>query len=150
METGKQETKEEGPALKYDTEKLPWHLLPVEATEGMLRVLQYGARKYTICGDCKAKVYKNPRLADKGGDPTRSDCPECKSKNLTSGENNWRKGFTWTRLIAASFRHLAEIYKGNDIDEESLELHVHHLMCCVAFLAEHFTSKLGTDDRYKK
>ena len=136
-------------ALKYDADKLPWDLLPFKATEGMLRVLLYGARKYTICGTCNCKVYKNPRLQDLGGEQTRDDCPGCGSTDLVSGMHNWRKGFKWTRLIASSFRHLVEIAKGIDYDPESGELHANHLACCVAFLSEHIQDKLGKDDRYK-
>jgi hypothetical protein len=32
--------------LKYDDEKLPWDLLPLDALEGIVRVLAFGARKY--------------------------------------------------------------------------------------------------------
>lgn len=145
-------------ALKYDKglDKLPWDLLPYKATEGMLRILLYGMRKYTTCNECTSvdekgingptKIYPNPRIVD--GDPPRSDCPKCSSKNISTGAHNWRKGFTWTRLIAAAFRHLASIAQSEDIDRESGEPHVFHLMCMVAFLGEHQLDKLGTDDRY--
>ena len=146
--------------LKYDSnadygEKLPWDLLPVEAVEGMLRVLEYGKRKYTICGDCvdenyqPTKIYPNPRL---DGDPTRSDCPACGSKNVITGAHNWRKGFSWTRLIAAAFRHLKAILQGEDYDTGPLGSglpHVDHLMCMVAFLSAHQKCNYGEDDRWK-
>lgn len=134
-------------ALKYDagTEKLPWQLCPFEAVEGMLRVLLYGQRKYSVCGDCGAKIYSNPRL---NGDPARSDCPSCGSTNILSGAHNWRKGFEWSRLIGAAFRHLTAFATGKNYDEESGELHLFHLMCCVAFLCEHFGNGLGKDDRF--
>ena len=134
-------------ALKYDqsTEKLPWDLLPVEAVEGMLRVLLYGKRKYTVCTDCKAKIYSNPRL---NGDPARDNCSKCGSKNIKDGANNWRLGFKWSRLIASSYRHLTSILKGDMIDDESGEYHCHHLMCCIAFLATHITENLGANDLY--
>ena len=32
--------------LKSDDEKLPWDLLPLDALEGIVRVLEFGARKY--------------------------------------------------------------------------------------------------------
>lgn len=99
-------------AVKNDHDKLPWDLLPVRATEGMLRVLQFGANKYA--------------------------------------PHNWRKGFNWTRLIAAAFRHLSAIARGEDVDSESGLPHVDHLACCVAFLSEHQQDSLGVDDRYKK
>lgn len=138
-------------ALKYDTEaeKLPWDLLPVEAVEGMLKVLAYGARKYSVCGDCGSKIYPNPRL---DGDPTRDDCPECGSENIVTGKHNWRKGFKWTRLIAAAFRHLKAILQGEDYDvgpEGSGLPHIDHLLCMVAFLSGHQKCGYGIDDRWK-
>lgn len=33
-------------ARKDDQEKLPWHLLPPDAVEGIIAVLQFGATKY--------------------------------------------------------------------------------------------------------
>lgn len=134
-------------ALKYDqsVEKLPWDLLPVESVEGMLRVLVYGRRKYSTCADCGAKIYENPRL---DGDPNRDDCPQCSSVNIAEGAHNWRRGFLWTRLIAAAFRHLKAILQKEDTDPESGLPHVDHLMCTVAFLSSHMSQSLGLDDRY--
>jgi hypothetical protein len=135
-------------AIKFDKglEKLPWDLLPFEAVEGTLRVLKYGERKYTICGDCSGKIYKNPRLVD--GDPYREDCPDCGSRNIITGAHNWRKGFKWSRLVAAAFRHLVSVAKGDMVDQESGELHVHHLSCMTLFMGEHITSGLGENDLY--
>lgn len=148
-------------ALKYDKglDKLPWDLLPYKATDGMLRILLYGMRKYSTCNECTTvddkgiegptRIYPLPRLVD--GDPPRSDCPKCHSKNIETGAHNWRKGFTWTRLIAAAFRHLRAIAGGEeDRDPESGEPHVFHLMCMAAFLGEHMLDNLGKDDRYKR
>lgn len=135
-------------ALKYDQghEKLPWDLLPIESVEGMLKVLLYGKRKYTVCGDCGARTYPNPRL---DGDPPTSTCPECNSEDLRTGAHNWRKGFAWTRLIAAAFRHLKAILQCEDIDPESGLPHVDHLMCMVAFLSGHQKCGYGKDDRWR-
>ncbi len=147
-------------ALKYDKglDKLPWDLLPYKATDGMLRILLYGMRKYTTCNKCKSvdekgiegptRIYPKPRLID--GDVPRSDCPKCGSKDISSGAHNWRRGFTWTRLIAAAFRHLRAIAGGQDQDPESGEPHAAHLLCMVAFLLEHQIDGLGVDDRYKR
>jgi hypothetical protein len=136
-------------ALKYDSghDKLPWDLLPFCATEGALRVLLYGRRKYTFCGACNQKTYENPRL---DGDPTTALCLKCGSDNLIDGAHNWRKGFDWTRLIAASFRHLTAFAKGHDIDDESGLPHVDHLLVCVMFLSEHMKLSYGYDNRYKE
>jgi len=78
------------PALKYDQEKLPWELLPFEAIEEMVAVLRHGRDKYTT--------------KDKEGNI------------LFSGGHNWRKGFEWSRLIGASYRHLTAFTKGKDKD----------------------------------
>lgn len=66
-----------------------------------------------------------------------------------SGDNNWRKGFKWTRLIGSSLRHLLAIADGEDIDPESGLPHVDHLMCNAMFLSEHQKRNLGSDDRWK-
>lgn len=130
-------------ALKYDTGKLPWDLLPFKAIEGMLRILLYGKRKYSICKECGSDWFVNPRL-DSGEDD--SGCPNCESTECLSGAHNWRNGFVWSRLVASSFRHLAAIAKGEFVDQESGEFHVFHLLCCAAFLAEHMTEGYGEND----
>ena len=38
--------KEPSGGLKYDDGKLAWHLLPLEGTEEMVKVMMYGAKKY--------------------------------------------------------------------------------------------------------
>lgn len=141
-------------ALKYDKglDKLPWDLLPFKATEGTLRVLLYGKRKYTVCGNCKTTdgkptvIYLNPRL---DGDPPRTSCPKCDSTEIVEGAHNWRKGFSWTRLVAASFRHLVAIATRDFVDNESGLPHVDHLSCMIAFLSEHQKLGYGEDDIYE-
>lgn len=64
-------------------------------------------------------------------------------------DNNWRKGFKWSRLIGAAMRHLTAIMDGEDTDPESGLPHVDHLACCVMFLSEHQKKNLGEDDRWK-
>jgi hypothetical protein len=73
---------------------------------------------------------------------------------LTFGANkyaahNWRKGISVSRLIAASYRHLGAINKGEDLDPESGLPHAYHLGCCVMFLSEMLT-RPQEDDRYAK
>lgn len=64
-------------------------------------------------------------------------------------DNNWRRGFKWSRLIAAALRHLFAIMRGENIDPESGLPHVDHLGCCVMFLAWHMKNKPELDDRWK-
>ena len=130
--------------LKYDGGKLPWGLLPVLATEGMLRAFWYGQRKYTLCADCRTNVYRNPRL---DGDPERDDCPGCGSRNLIDGAWNWHRGFRLMRIVASLLRHLFDIIKGSEEDLESGLHPADHLMANAAMLAEHLYLNLGIDDR---
>lgn len=48
--------------------------------------------------------------------------------------HNWRKGMDWSRLMAATQRHLAEFAKGFEYDLESGESHLMHAACCLMFL----------------
>lgn len=64
--------------------------------------------------------------------------------------HNWRNGIHYSRLIAAAYRHLGAINKGEDIDAESLLPHVYHLACCVQFLAWMMDHRKDLDDRWKE
>lgn len=76
------------------------------------------------------------------------------AKVLTFGarkydEHNWRRGFKWSRLIAAAMRHLFAFIRGEDKDPETGLSNLDHLACCVMFLQEHEATGLGVDDRFK-
>lgn len=74
---------------------------------------------------------------------------ESLSRFETTGQWNWAKGFTWSRLIGAALRHLFAFARGEDRDPESGLSHLAHAGCCILFLITHERCKLGTDDRYK-
>lgn len=59
---------------------------------------------------------------------------------------NWAKGMPWSVVIGCLKRHLAAIERGEDIDPESGEPHLGHLMCN-ALMLEHYrqTYKEGDD-----
>lgn len=63
--------------------------------------------------------------------------------------HNWRNGIDASRLIAAAYRHLGAINKGEDLDPESGDHHAYHLGCCIMFLAWTLQHKPEHDDRYK-
>jgi hypothetical protein len=63
-------------------------------------------------------------------------------------DHNWKLGFKWSRLIAATGRHLLAIMRREDIDPESGKPHVYHLGCSVMFLAWHMKHRRDLDDRY--
>ena len=62
--------------------------------------------------------------------------------------HNWRNGIAVSRLIAASYRHLGAINRGEDIDPESGLPHTAHLGCCVMFLGWTLANKPEMDDRW--
>lgn len=63
------------------------------------------------------------------------------------GAYNWLKGIAYSRLIAATERHLNAIKKGEDTDPESGLPHVDHAMCNLMFLSRFMKTKPELDDR---
>jgi hypothetical protein len=63
--------------------------------------------------------------------------------------HNWRTGFPWTRVLAASLRHLWAWAGGQDKDPETGLSHLAHAGCNILFLITFELSQTGTDDRYK-
>lgn len=66
------------------------------------------------------------------------------------GRYNYKNGLTWSRLIAASMRHLRAFNKGEDCAQDSKLNHLYHAAANVCMLIEYYENKLGTDNRYKK
>lgn len=60
--------------------------------------------------------------------------------------HNWRKGFTWSRLLAALLRHTFAIMKGELIDKESGLPHIDHVGCCWMFLSNHMKKRRDLND----
>lgn len=61
---------------------------------------------------------------------------------------NWSKGLAYTRIVSALLRHTIEIMKGNDVDEESGQLHAAHIRCCAGMLIYFYQQKReDLDDR---
>jgi hypothetical protein len=62
--------------------------------------------------------------------------------------HNWRRGFAYSRLIAAALRHLFAWVGGENKDPESGKSHLAHAACCLMFLITFEQTNTGTDDRY--
>lgn len=66
--------------------------------------------------------------------------------------NNWAKPQPYTQVIGCLKRHLAAIERGEDIDQESNQRHIGHIICN-ALMLEHYmnlvqdSSVTGIDDR---
>lgn len=64
------------------------------------------------------------------------------------GRSNWKKGLTQTRIINAIRRHLAQIEKGEDIDDESGFHHAYHIAWgCQVLAYQHRNGQSHLDDR---
>lgn len=63
--------------------------------------------------------------------------------------HNWRKGISYSRLIAAAQRHILAFNAGENLDPESNLSHVAHAACCLLFLLEFDAKRPDLDDRYK-
>lgn len=65
-------------------------------------------------------------------------------------DNNWRRGFKWTRVLGALFRHLYAWARGEDKDPETGLSHLAHAGCNVLFLLTFELTGAGQDDRFRK
>ena len=65
------------------------------------------------------------------------------------GAHNWRGGMEWTRMHGAALRHITAHLDGEDKDSESGLSHIAHAACCLMFLLEYETKRMGKDDRFK-
>lgn len=64
------------------------------------------------------------------------------------GRSNWMKGLTQSRIINAIKRHIAQIEKGEDIDEESGFHHAYHAAWgCQVLAYQHRNNQHELDDR---
>lgn len=60
---------------------------------------------------------------------------------------NWAKGMSWSVPIDCIKRHLAKIERGEDVDEETGELHISHLICNALMLEHYYQTYREGDDR---
>ena len=63
------------------------------------------------------------------------------------GRGNWEHGMAWSRLYAATMRHLTAWWRGEDKDAETGLPHLAHAGCCVCFLIAYGIRSVGNDDR---
>ncbi len=66
------------------------------------------------------------------------------------GRANWAQGINYSRLIAATMRHLGQFNSGEDLDKESGVSHVAHAACNLMFLLWFIKHNPKLDDRWIK
>ena len=62
-------------------------------------------------------------------------------------KNNWKKGFLYSRSIAAALRHIFAFNSGEDVDPESGLSHIAHAVCCLEHLMNDIKNHKNNDDR---
>lgn len=63
------------------------------------------------------------------------------------GRNNWKKGMEWSRLLDAGMRHgVAILMDRQDIDKDSNNTHVAHMLGSIHMLMGNLALGVGTDD----
>lgn len=77
------------------------------------------------------------------------------AKALTHGANkygkhNWRRGFTWCRLIGSLLRHVYAWLGREDKDPETGLSHLAHAGANILMLLDHEILGLGEDDRWER
>jgi len=77
-------------------------------------------------------------------------------KVFTSGakkytRHNWRSGMLWSRPMGAILRHITAWWEGEDLDSDSGEHHLAHVIAEALFLMYYTTHKRYNkhDNRYK-
>ena len=126
-------------ARRYNTGKLRWMLMDFEAMEPMIRVLMYGAHKYTIF---EGKDGKHIRGVDISPEEAKG------LKIIESGSDNWKAGLDYVQLLECNQRHQNAIARGEDIDPESGLPHIGHKMCNDMFLSWMMLHRPDLDNRY--
>ena len=68
------------------------------------------------------------------------------AKKPEYGRNNWKKGMEWSRLLDAGMRHGIAILRGEDIDQDSGNTHLAHMLGSIHMLMGNIELGVGTDD----
>lgn len=64
--------------------------------------------------------------------------------------SNWKRGLDWNGIIDCMLRHTLSFANGEDMDEESKQAHVDHILCNALFLSQMFHTRKDLDDRPKE
>ena len=125
--------------VKNDFQKDAWHLLPLVATRLAIRVLMYGAEKYTRRATCEKKCWQSTldRAEHLG------DCP---GDIVIIGAENWRHVQDGqTRYYDAALRHLTAWRDGEFLDDESGLPHLAHAIVSAMFALELAMKERGNE-----
>ena len=117
-------------ALRYNQGKPKWSLVHFQSLEPLVRVLEYGAHKYSIFCNELGDEFKGSEIAPE----------QVKMWNLkiqSSGVENWKKGLDQKEILDSLTRHLFALISGEENDPESGLPHMGHIMCNALFYQYH-------------
>lgn len=122
------ESDKEEKALRYNDGKPQWSLVHFKSLEPFVRVLEYGAHKYS--------VFEKPDGTIING----SECTPQEALNyklISSGRDNWKKNMVLDKILDSSQRHIAAMIDGEENDLESKLQHAGHVICNMMFYIYH-------------
>lgn len=115
-------------ALRYNDGKPQWSLMDFDSFIPMIKVLEYGAHKYSIFKDKDGKLIKGSEISVEDS---------VNLELISTGRENWKKGFNFLKLLESLARHLFALLRGEELDKESGLPHIGHLMCNSMFYSYH-------------
>ena len=92
---------------------------------------------------------KKPRLSLIPKDALWSMANAFTKGELKYGSHNWREGIKLTYLLDGSLRHIHQFLEGEDIDEDTQNLHLGNAMAGLAMAIAMYYNLPEADDRYK-
>lgn len=97
-------------ALRYNAGKPDYTLMDFKSMLPMIKVLDYGAKKYTV------------KITGQGE---------------VSGRENWKLPMAPKEILKSMLRHVAALSDGEELDPESGLPHIGHIMCNAMFYSYH-------------
>ena len=96
-------------AKRYNSGKLRYDLISFEALQELAKVYTNGAHKYTTYEDKSGNQHR-------GANISLDDTLDMKV--VSTGDNNWRLGQSWTKMMASVKRHISAWEEGEDFDPD--------------------------------
>lgn len=126
----------ENKALRYNSGKPQWSLVEFKSLEPLVRVLEYGAHKYSLFSTENGQTIKGSEIS----------IEESKKYTLiSSGRDNWKLGLDKTEILESLSRHLFALMDGEKVDSESGISHIGHILCNALFYS-HYDKELDINE----
>ena len=119
---------------RYNQGKPKWSLVHFKSLEPLVRVLEYGAHKYSIYEDKVGTEFK-------GSEILQEQVQKLNLKVKSTGKENWKIGLNKDEILESLTRHLFALIDGEENDPESGLPHIGHIFCNAMFWQYHNTNK---------